>query len=89
MSLFMNILIHPADPRVQVDLGILASTISIFQNAPAQILTHDEIEYIQEMNNFVTELVRLGNCAIWQARKEEKKEEAVIEPTQSRVITVD
>ncbi|WAO96976.1 Zn(2)-C6 fungal-type domain-containing protein [Fusarium falciforme] len=74
MSLFMNILIHPLDPQVQIDLEILASTISIFQNVPVQALTSDETEYIKEMNNFVTELVRLGNCALWKARREEKEE---------------
>jgi hypothetical protein len=74
MSLFMNILIHPLDPRGQVDLGILASAISIFQTTSVQSLTTDDIEYLQEMNNFVAELVRLGNLAIWKAKKEENRE---------------
>lgn len=74
MSLFLNILIHPIDPRGQVDLGILASAISMFQNTPPQSLTTDDIEHLQEMSNFMTELVRLGNLAIWNARKEENRE---------------
>lgn len=73
MSLFMNILIHPVDPRVRVDLGILASTISTFHGAFVQSLTSDEIEHIQEVGNFVAELVRLGECVIWQAKKGEEE----------------
>ncbi|UPK99938.1 hypothetical protein LCI18_010873 [Fusarium solani-melongenae] len=74
MSLFINILIHPVDPRGQVDLGILASAISIFQTTSVQSLTTDDIDYLQEMNNFAAELVRLGNLAIWKAKKEENRE---------------
>ncbi|KAM5372492.1 hypothetical protein ACJZ2D_007530 [Fusarium nematophilum] len=74
MSLFMNILIHPVDTQAKNDLEILASAVSIFQNVAVRTLTNDEIEHIQELNNFVTELVRLGNCAIWKARREERDE---------------
>ncbi|KAJ3534987.1 hypothetical protein NM208_g7319 [Fusarium decemcellulare] len=74
MTLFMNILLHPLDARVQTDLGILASSVSIFQGLPAQPLTNREIECIQEISNFVAELVRLGNAAIWKARQVESQE---------------
>ncbi|KAF4996933.1 hypothetical protein FDECE_12256 [Fusarium decemcellulare] len=74
MSLFMNIVLHPLDSQAKVDLEILASSVSIFQNFSVEALTDYEIECIQEMNNFVVELVRLGNCAIWKARREASQE---------------
>jgi hypothetical protein len=68
----MNILIHPLDNRAQSDLDILASSITILQNIVTTDLTNDDIDCIGEWGGFMSELVRLGNSAIWKARRESR-----------------
>lgn len=73
MSLFINILIHPLDQQAHQDLEVLSAAVGMFHNLSARKVTEEEIEHVREMSNFVSELVRVANSAIWQARKEEKK----------------
>ncbi|PKS12559.1 hypothetical protein jhhlp_000767 [Lomentospora prolificans] len=74
MSLFVNILVHPLSAQAQKDLEILASAVSISQNISTASMTGDDMEYLQEMNNFVMELVQLANCAMWKARREGRRD---------------
>lgn len=74
VSLFVNILIHPMQPEAQPDLEIMASTVSTLQNISLPAITDEEVDFLQETSEFVAELVRLGNAAIWKARKEGKSE---------------
>ncbi|KAI7764232.1 hypothetical protein LZL87_012641 [Fusarium oxysporum] len=72
MALFMNILIHPLDQRARNDLDILAGCTTLFQDMTVEELTNDDMDCIHELNRFVSELVRLGNSAIWKAKREWK-----------------
>lgn len=38
-------------------------------------LTNDDMDCIQELNRFISELVRLGNSAIWKAKRQLKIKE--------------
>jgi hypothetical protein len=76
MSLFANILIHPLQPEAQPDLDILATTVSTVQNISSSAMTDEGIDFLQETSEFVSELVRLGNAAIWKARREGKYEDS-------------
>ncbi|KAF4435111.1 transcriptional regulatory [Fusarium acutatum] len=70
MALFMNLLLHPSDPRARNDLDLLAGCATLFQDMPIEDLTNDDMDSIQELNRFISELVRLGNSAIWKAKRE-------------------
>lgn len=71
MTLFVNILIHPLYERAFSDLDLLASTFRFLQNTPFLTLTPHETNLLQRLNNFMMELVRLGKCAVWKAKKGE------------------
>ncbi|RBR12071.1 hypothetical protein FVER53590_04424 [Fusarium verticillioides] len=70
MALFMNLLLHQSDPRARSDLDLLAGCATLFQDMPMADLTDNDIDCIQELNRFISELVRLGNSAIWKAKRE-------------------
>ncbi|KAF4956369.1 hypothetical protein FGADI_3946 [Fusarium gaditjirri] len=70
IALFMNILIHPLDQWARSDLDILARCTTLFQDMTVEELTNDEMDCIHELNSFVSELARLGNSAIWKAKRE-------------------
>lgn len=74
MSLFTNILLHPLDTRVQLDIELLVSAVGIIRSMPLGTLTHDEVDHVQQTNDFIMELVRLGSCAISKAKREERHE---------------
>jgi hypothetical protein len=70
MTLFVDILIHPHEVRAQPDLEALVAAVGVIQSLPLRGLTTYETEYISKLCDFVMELVRLGSCAIWKAKKE-------------------
>lgn len=80
VALFLNILIHPLDDQVQVDLDILASSIGTPQDFPPKSLTESDVECVRELNRLISELTRLGNKAICKAKQENK----VIEQSRSQ-----
>lgn len=72
MALFMNLLLHPSDQRARNDIDLLASCATLFQDIAVEGLTNDDMDCIQELNRFISELVRLGNSAIWKAKRQSK-----------------
>ncbi|KAJ3459059.1 hypothetical protein MRS44_015132 [Fusarium solani] len=66
---FWRVAFYPPVAAMSLFMNILIHPLIL-----ADSLTTDDIEYLQEMNNFVAELVRLGNLAIWKAKKEENRE---------------
>lgn len=72
MSLFTNILIHPHSAKTQLDVELLGSAISIIQSLPVRTLTDGDVKHMQEMTEFLVELVRLGSCALWKTKREGK-----------------
>ncbi|KAH6966071.1 hypothetical protein EDB82DRAFT_319368 [Fusarium venenatum] len=75
LALFLNILIHPLDKEAQMDLDILASSTTIFQNSSSTRMTELDLESVQELSRFVSELVRLGKSAILKAKQESQATE--------------
>ncbi|CRK17374.1 hypothetical protein BN1723_002931 [Verticillium longisporum] len=69
MAIFVNVLIHPLSPGPQNDLKILIEAIETIQSVPLRRLSYDETIYLQELSDFIMELFRLGNSAIWKAKK--------------------
>ncbi|KAF4501645.1 transcriptional regulatory [Fusarium agapanthi] len=70
MALFMNLLLHPSDQRARNDLDLLAGCATLFQDMAMEDLTNDDMDCIQELNKFVSELVRLGNNVVWNTKRE-------------------
>ncbi|KAL1874776.1 hypothetical protein VTK73DRAFT_195 [Phialemonium thermophilum] len=69
MSLFVNVVVHPLGSQAQADLEALVAGTGAIQTIPLRNLSGDETEQIRDVNNFILELVRLGNCALWEAKK--------------------
>ncbi|KAH6950316.1 fungal-specific transcription factor domain-containing protein [Ilyonectria sp. MPI-CAGE-AT-0026] len=67
MTLFLHILAEPLAPLARSDLELLSSAVDLINSIPIRRLTLYEIGHIQLVNDFITELVRLGNCVIYQA----------------------
>lgn len=64
MVLFFNILIHPRYPRAQSDFELLTTAVGVIQGMSSRALSIWETAHLKAITGFITELVRLGNCAI-------------------------
>ena len=73
MPLFINILIHPLGNPADNDLQILGSAGKIARKIPAERLGVEEIEQIQEIGEFIMELIRLCHSAAWKVKKGERE----------------
>jgi hypothetical protein len=71
----MNMLIHPVDKETQMDLGILISSVTIFQNLSSTKMTELDVDSVQELSRFISELVHLGRSAIQKAKQERQATE--------------
>lgn len=70
MALFVDILIHPLGARARSDLEILHAAVGIIGSIPSRFLSSAETEHIHGLGDFLMDLFRLGNCAVWKAEKE-------------------
>ncbi|EXA32071.1 hypothetical protein FOVG_16647 [Fusarium oxysporum f. sp. pisi HDV247] len=71
ITLFFNILMHPLHERAEQDLELLKTAADLVNNLPVRRLTPHEVSYIELVNDFVVELVRLGRSAICKATREQ------------------
>ncbi|KAH8654335.1 hypothetical protein BGZ61DRAFT_435100 [Ilyonectria robusta] len=74
MTLFFNVLLNPLDTQANLDLGLLSSAADLIRSMPIRRLTRYEIEHLKMVDDFIAELIRLGNCAISKAKGEEERE---------------
>ncbi|KAI6779229.1 uncharacterized protein J7T54_007756 [Emericellopsis cladophorae] len=72
MPLFVNMLIHPLGPPADNDLQILGSIGEISRKIPTDKLSAEEIQHIQEIGDFIMELIRLCHGAAWKVKKGER-----------------
>lgn len=70
MTLFLHILAEPMAPQAQPDLELLSLAAELIRSMPLQRSTPREISHIKLVNDFLAELIRLGNCAILRTRRE-------------------
>ncbi|KAK9485650.1 hypothetical protein V1527DRAFT_466489 [Lipomyces starkeyi] len=70
LTIFCNILLNPLDPRADEDLDLLNKVPDLIKGMPIRQLSLNEIMHIKFVQDFVTELSRLGKCAIFKASKE-------------------
>lgn len=64
MAIFLNVLQYPLAPTVESDLKLLASAATTIRAMPQARLTRRELAHLDMMDEFVAELVHLGNRAI-------------------------
>ncbi|KAB5549446.1 hypothetical protein GE09DRAFT_1204368 [Coniochaeta sp. 2T2.1] len=74
MTLFFSVLLNPLDTQAKLDLQLLSSAADLIRNMPIRRLTESEIEHLKMVDDFVAELIRLGNCAISKAKGERERE---------------
>jgi hypothetical protein len=70
MMLFLHILAEPSAPKAKADMELLSSAADLIRSMPIHRLTPHETGHIELVNDFITELVRLGNCAIFKTSRE-------------------
>lgn len=75
LALFLNILIHPLDKEARMDLDILSSSITVFQNSSSAKMTELDIDSVQELGHFISDLVHLGESTIQKAKTEKQGRE--------------
>ncbi|KAM0403421.1 hypothetical protein ACHAQC_001029 [Fusarium culmorum] len=75
LALFLNILIHPLDEEARMDLDILSSSMISFQNSSSAKMTELDIDSVQELSHFISELVHLGESTIQKAKTEKQARE--------------
>ncbi|KAF7560408.1 hypothetical protein G7046_g3743 [Stylonectria norvegica] len=75
MTLFFNVLLHPLDPQAKEDLELLSSAADLVRNMPVRKLTPYEVGHVKLVDDFVDELIRLGNCAIEKEQREKKAQD--------------
>lgn len=74
MLLFIHILLEPLDPQSRIDLELLSSASDLIRSIPVRRLTAREIAYVKLADSFAAEVIRLGNCAISKATREQLNE---------------
>ncbi|KAL2809124.1 hypothetical protein BJX63DRAFT_406661 [Aspergillus granulosus] len=72
MPLFLNIIIHPVGNPADSDLQMLASIGDITRKIPTEGLCTEDIEHIQEIGEFIMQLIQLSHSAAWKAKKGER-----------------
>lgn len=75
MTLFFNILINPLDPQSKEDMELLNSAADLIRSMPVRKVTAYEIGHIKMVDDFVAEMLRLGNCAIEKETRERAHKE--------------
>ena len=73
MTLFLNILMYPLDPQAQLDIELLAGAADIVRSMPVRRMTAHKISHIKIVNEFILETIKLANCAISKAMRDQEQ----------------
>ncbi|KAG5654927.1 hypothetical protein KAF25_010972 [Fusarium avenaceum] len=74
MMLFLHILAEPLAPKAKADIELLSSAADLICSMPIHRRTPYETGHIQLVNEFISEMTRLGNCAISKTIREVKRD---------------
>ena len=66
---------NPLDPQSKADLELLSSAADLIRSMPIRRLTAYEIGHIKMVDDFVAEMLRLGNCAIMKETRQKVQRE--------------
>lgn len=67
MAIFLNMVIHPRDEEVQIDVERLVSAANVIRSLPAENLIGDDPQRLKDTSDFIMGLVWLGTCAIMKS----------------------
>lgn len=70
LTIFYNILLNPLDPQAAQDLELLNRAPDLIKGMPIRQPNINALFHINHVNEFTTELIRLGKCAISKAKQE-------------------
>lgn len=73
MIIFFNILRRPLAEQANQDVELLRSSIALIRSMPIKKVTPYDVEYLERIENFISELGTLGDCAIQKARIEQSR----------------
>ncbi|OLN96419.1 putative transcriptional regulatory protein C530.05-like protein 1 [Colletotrichum chlorophyti] len=74
LTIFCNLLLQPLHPQSEEDVELLKSVPGLIQGLRTRRLTEHEVAHVKMIEAFVEELIRLSNCAIAKAKREQKVE---------------
>lgn len=68
VTIFCNILTKPNEPNAKHDLTLLGAAPELIKKMRQRRLTPNELMHMTQVEEFIMELIRLGNCAIQRAQ---------------------
>jgi len=81
LTIFGNTLLHPLEPQAEHDMKLLEFTADLIKRIRSQpYIPIDNLD-ISRMDSFVSEILRLGKCAIATARRERDNIDIICDPT--------
>ena len=75
MTIFCSILLNPLDPQAEEDLRLLESAPDLIKGIRIRRPTQTELLHLKTVDEFMGELMRLGDCAIRRAKEEKRDRE--------------
>lgn len=68
VTIFCNILTKPGEPQAKDDLGLLGTAPELIKKMRQRRLTPNELMHMTQVEDFIMELIHLGNTAIQRAQ---------------------
>lgn len=70
VTLFCNLLCRPGEAQAKDDLSLLGTAPELIKRMRQRRLTPNELMHMTQVEDFIMELMRLGNAAIKKAQSE-------------------
>lgn len=69
VNLFCGILLDPADEQTQDDMRLIQSVPELARMMRLRCITPQDEQYLESLDGFVNELLRLASCAVARVNK--------------------
>ncbi|KAF6823045.1 fungal specific transcription factor [Colletotrichum musicola] len=74
LTIFCNLLLDPLNAQAEEDIELMQSVPKLVEGIRSRNLTPNEMSHVKMVDAFVSELTRLGKCAISKAKREKQVE---------------
>lgn len=64
---------YPLDPQAKLDIELLAGAADLVRSMPVRRMTAHEISHIKLVNDFILEMIKLANCAVSKAMRDQNQ----------------
>ncbi len=85
LTIFGNILLEPLEPQAKYDRQLLEFTAELINRIRSQRYIPIDDLNISRMDSFVSEVIRLGKCAIAAARQERHDRDIICDETSTNM----